>query len=285
MDLSWKELLSLWVPWPQVILSLAVLGLVYGLGWYRLRQRGARRLASGWRLAAFVGGLAALAVAMLSAIEVLTDLLFTIHMVQHLLIMMVGAPLLILANPYPFFLWGLPASARRAAGWLMAPESGFRQVVIRLTSPWLIWGLYVGSIWVWHVPTAYDAALGSEFLHTIQHMMYLTTALLFWWHVTGVSGGLVGRLSYGFRIGFVLAAVVPNEILGIAITFAKQPIYSHYTTVPRLWGLSVMDDQMLAGALMWVPGGMMYILAALILLARYLAQEEKRAMQATQGLG
>ena len=100
MHLTWTDLLTLWMPWPQIILVLVASGTIYGLGWRRLRQRGSRRLANGWRLGAFLGGLVALGVAMLSAIEVLHDMLFTFHMLQHLLIMMVGAPLIMLADPY-----------------------------------------------------------------------------------------------------------------------------------------------------------------------------------------
>jgi cytochrome c oxidase assembly factor CtaG len=137
MSLSWKDLLILWVPWPQIIVILMGLGVLYGLGWYRLRKLDARRVASGWRLASFLAGLAALAVAMLSAIEVLQDLLFSIHMTQHLLIMMVGAPLLLLANPYPFLVWGLPLNARRGVALLMAPQARFRRALQKLATPWI----------------------------------------------------------------------------------------------------------------------------------------------------
>jgi putative membrane protein len=275
MNLTWTDLLTLWVPWPQIILILIASGVIYGLGWRRLRQKGARRLANGWRLAAFVSGLVALGLAMLSAIEVLQDVLFSIHMIQHLLIMMVGAPLLLLADPFPFFLWGLPPNARRTVGWLMAPRARFRQLLRRLATPWVSWGLYVGATWVWHTPAAYDAALRYEALHVMEHMAYFVAALLFWWHATGAAPRLQGRLGYGFRISYLLAALAQNEILGIIIAFARQPLYAYYTTVPRLWGISVMEDQALGGAFMWVPGGMMYALAAVALLARYLDVEEK----------
>ena len=133
MYLTWQDLLTLWMPWPQIILILVTLGIIYGLGWRRLRKQGSTRLANGWRLAAFTIGLAALGLAMLSVVEVLHDMLFKLHMVQHLLIMMVGAPLIMLDDPFPFLLWGLPKNARDTAGRLMVPRSSLRRVLERVT--------------------------------------------------------------------------------------------------------------------------------------------------------
>jgi putative membrane protein len=276
MYLTWQDLLTLWMPWPQIILILVTLGIIYGLGWRRLRKRGSTRLANGWRLAAFMTGLVALGLAMLSAIEVLHDTLFTLHMVQHLLIMMVGAPLIMLADPFPFLMWGLPKNARETAALLLVPRSSLRRVLERLGKPWLVWGLYVGTQWLWHMPGFYDAALRSEVLHVLEHVAFFLTALLFWWHATGAAPRIYGRLGYGFRIVYCLAAMAQNEILGIIISFTQQPLYTYYTTVPRLWGISVMEDQTLGGAIMWVPGGMMYAVAAIALLASLLEREERK---------
>ncbi len=275
-SILWIWLLQ-WRPWPQIILILVTLAVLYGRGWHRLRQRGSRRLANGWRLTSFMAGIGVLGLAMLSPIEVLQEMFFSVHMVQHLLIQMVGPPLLLLADPYPFLLWGLPNRARRAASEYLTATAPFRQVLRKLTSPWLCWGLYVGLIWVWHVPAAYDASLRSEVYHVLMHLSFFAPALLFWWHVTGAAPRLHGRLSYGLRVGLALAGLAQNEVLGVIIAFADEPLYSHYATVPRMWGLSVMEDQALGGALMWVPGGMMYVLTAIILLARMLEQAEKRA--------
>jgi cytochrome c oxidase assembly factor CtaG len=279
MNPTWKDLVSLWAFWPQIILLLLALAILYARGWWQLRQRGKQRLASGWRLASFLSGLVILGLAMLSFIEVLYNLLFSLHMVQHLLITMIGPPLLLLADPYPFLIWGLPENARLATGRFLAPGSATRRVLRYASNPWLIWALYVGGLWLWHLPAAYDAALTYEVLHILEHLTFFVPAMLFWWHVTGAAPRLHGRLSYGFRIGYLLAALAQNEILGIIIAFSREPLYPHYTTVPRLWGLSVLDDQMLGGALMWVPGGMMYALAAIVLIARYLEQEETKTRQ------
>jgi putative membrane protein len=268
-SLLWDTLLQFEV-WPQIIVMLGAAGGVYAVGWRRLRERGFRRLANGWRLTAFVGGLFALGVAMLSFIEVLQDLLFTVHMVQHILINTIGPLLLLVADPFPALLWGLPLRMRRALVPILGRHAAARRLMRRYLGPWVCWGLFVGSLWMWHTPGAYDIALRSEFMHLLQHTMYFVTAMLFWWHVTNATPRIWGRHGYGFRIGYLLAALAQNEVLGVLIALAREPLYHWYTTVPRLWGLSVMDDQTLGGAIMWVPGGMMYALAAVVLLARFI---------------
>lgn len=272
-----RDWLFEWRFWPQIILTLVGLVFIYGLGWHRLRQRGAYKLANGWRLTSFLAGLAALWLAMISFIEVLQEFFFSVHMVQHILIVMIAPPLLWLADPIPFLMWGLPVNLRRMLSEFLAAKSPWRPILKRLTSPWLIWGLHVGTLWFWHAPGAYDAGMTSEIVHILEHTTYFAAALLFWWHVSGSAPRFHGRLSYGFRMAYLLIALIPNEILGVAISFASQPIYSYYSTVSRISSLSVMDDQMLGGALMWVPGGMMYALGAVALLARMLDQEEKKA--------
>ncbi len=272
-----KEWLLRWEFWPQIVLLLAGSGLVYGLGWFRLRRRGFTQLAHGGRLTAFLLGLFFLALAMLSAIEVLQDLLFSAHMVQHLFIAMVGPPLLLLGNPFPIMLWGLPAGLRRALGRHLTPQAPFRRAVRRLTPPWPAWGLFVGSQWLWHVPAAYDAALRSEIVHILEHVIFFGTALLFWWHVVHLPPRWHGRLGYGLRLGYTLAALGPNEALGVTLSFLQEPVYTHYTTVARPFPITVLEDQMLGGAIMWVAGGMMYVIAAVALLAMRLSEEERGA--------
>ena len=276
MDAVLQETLWRWEWRPEVVLVLAGMGTVYSLGWARLARQGRRRLANGWRLAAFWGGLLALALALLSPIDALQPLLFTMHMVQHELLMMVAAPLVMLSAPLPFLLWGLPASWRGEVAGLLVRGGILRRLLQRVATPRLAWLVYVGVLWVWHSPAAYNAALRSAPLHDLEHLSFFWAALLFWWHVTGVGPRLHGPLGYGFRIAYVLAALLQNEVLGVSIAFAREPIYTYYLTVPRIWGLSVMEDQMLGGEVMWIFGGMMYVVTAIILLARLLSWEERQ---------
>jgi cytochrome c oxidase assembly factor CtaG len=148
----------------------------------------------------------------------------------------------------------------------------------RLIGPIWVWLAFNGIIWVWHWPAAYNAALRSDVIHDLEHLTFFGGALLFWWQVIAVGPRLHGRFSRGARIGYLLATTPSNVLLDMLIALADRPIYSYYLTVPRLWGLTVMQDQMLGGAIMWVPGSMMYIVAAVILLVRLLREGESSSL-------
>jgi cytochrome c oxidase assembly factor CtaG len=208
--------------------------------------------------------------------------LFLMHMIQHLLLVMIGPPLLLIANPLPFFMWGLPPRLRRGVGHLLNRESGFRRGLHALTAPGLVWMAFVAVFLGWHDPNAYNAALRSDFVHDLEHLTFFATAMLFWWHVVG-AGPRLRSLSRGLRLAYVLAAVPVNMAAGVTIAFASQPIYTYYTTVPRLWGMTVMQDQMVGGVIMWIPGSMMFLLAALILISRLVQVEaDKQPLPETE---
>lgn len=290
MDPILSALLRSWDWRWEVTLILALAGTVYSRGWLHVRssQRGRsprqgpsnpqagwtgqKRLATGWRLAAYLGGLAILGLALMSPIDVLGGQLFLMHMVQHLLLVMIAPPLLLIANPFPFFMWGLPARARHAVGRLLNRGSTFRRGLRSLTSPGLVWMVFVATFLGWHDPNAYNAALRNDLVHDLEHLSFFGTGMLFWWLVVG-AGPRLRPLSRGVRLVYVLLTVPVNMAAGVAIAFASQPIYTYYTTVPRLWGLTVMQDQMLGGVIMWIPGSMMYLMAALILISRLIQSE------------
>lgn len=279
MDPITSALLRSWEWRAEVLIPLLLLAVLYTAGWSRLRRKGGR-LANGWRLAAYVAGVALIGLALLSPIETLSGQLFLMHMIQHLLLVMVAPPLLMLANPMPILLWGLPLSLRRRAGTLLSRllhrKAGSRQLLRRVTSPGLVWMLFVVFLIGWHDPTAYNAALRHDRIHDLEHLSFFGTAMLYWWHVVGAGPRIHKRLSRTAQVIYVIAAIPPNMLTGLAIAFAGQVIYSYYLGVPRLWGLSALDDQTLGGVIMWVPGSMMYILAVLILTARWLGGEENK---------
>jgi cytochrome c oxidase assembly factor CtaG len=212
----------------------------------------------------------------MSPIDVLGGQFFFMHMIQHLLLVMIVPPLLWLASPLPFALWGLPQRARRAVGDWLRPGSAFRRRLRTLTTPGLVWMLFVAALLGWHDPKAYQAALQDAFVHDLEHLSFFVPAMLYWWHVTYAAPHVHKRMVRGARIAFLLGTVPPNMAAGAVIAFSGQPIYSYYTGVPRLWGMTVMEDQMLGGIIMWIPGSMMYILAALVLVARWLQEEERK---------
>jgi cytochrome c oxidase assembly factor CtaG len=269
----------------EVVLPLTLLGIVYTLGWRRLRRRtrAARdsyRLANGWRLAAYLGGLLVVLLALVSPIDVLGGQLFFMHMIQHLLLVMFAPPLLMLANPLPFLLWGMPQRWRRRTGrWLSVAlhrESRFRQALRSATGPGIIWLLYVIFLLGWHDPNLYNAALRNEFLHDVEHLTFFLPAMLYWWHVVGAGPRIHKQFGRPARVAYNIAAIPPTMFTGIAIAFAEQPIYTYYLAMPRIWGLDVLSDQRISGVIMWLPGSMMYIISALILVARWLQGEERK---------
>jgi len=281
MDPITRALLQSWGWRADVIVVLLTAGTLYSIGWRRLRARQvgvrpANRLARGWRLASYLGGLAVLAIALMSPIDTLGGQLFTFHMVQHLLLVMIAPPLLLLANPFPFALWGLPPTPRRAVAGLFRRKSAFRQTLRAATTPGIVWLAFVVVYVGWHDPNAYNLALRREWVHDAEHLSFFLTAILYWWHVIAAGPRIHRRFPLGLRIGYLLATIPPNMLTGVAIAFAREPIYTYYTTVPRLFNLSVMQDQMIGGFIMWVPGSMMYIVAVLLLTAQVLQAESDK---------
>lgn len=281
MDPITRALLQSWGWRADVIIVLLTAGTLYTLGWRTLRARQvgvrpANRLARGWRLASYLGGLGVLAIALMSPIDTLGGQLFSFHMVQHLLLVMLAPPLLLLANPFPFALWGLPPAPRRLVAGLFRPQSAFRQTLRAATTPGIVWLAFLVVYIGWHDPNAYNLALRREWVHDVEHLSFFLTAVLYWWHVIGAGPRIHRRFPLGLRIGYLLATIPPNMMTGVAIAFARAPIYTYYTTVPRLFGLSVMQDQMIGGFIMWVPGSMMYIVAVLLLMAQVLQAESDK---------
>ncbi|MBE2197411.1 MAG: cytochrome c oxidase assembly protein [Anaerolinea sp.] len=297
MDPITRAALSSWDWRPEVIITLALAGTLYLTGWRRLRQRtvGANkqqsdrrqrasrshwRLTARWRPVAYLSGLVVIGIALLSPIDSLAQQLFLMHMIQHLLLIMIAPPLLLIANPLPFILWGLPANGRaiagRALGSLLHRDSRSRRWLRSATSPGIVWMFSVIAIVGWHDPNAYNAALQYQTIHDIEHLFFFAAGMLYWWHVTGAGPRIHKQFGLVGRVIFALAAIPPNMALGAVLAFVNEPVYTYYLAVPRLWNISVIDDQRIGGVIMWVPGSMMYIIAALILASRLLDQESSK---------
>jgi putative membrane protein len=274
MDPSFIIRLS-WAWRPEIILTLGLAATVHLTGRQRLKRKGSTGLTKPWRSISYLSGLAILWIALMSPIDVLSDQFFYMHMIQHLLLVMIAPPLLLIANPMPIMLWGLPSSLRLEIGRGLRPGSRFRRAVRSVTTPGLVWLYFVAVLVGWHDPRLYDLTLKSALVHDLEHLSFLGTAVLFWWHVIGCAPHIHRRLSQGVRIGYALSMVPANALTGIAIALASEPIYEHYTTVPRLGEMTVLQDQELGGAIMWIPGSMMYIIAALILIAQMLRADSK----------
>lgn len=270
-----QALLGSWEWRPTVVITLVMLGGIYTWGWVRLRRRNSR-LANGLRLASYHGGLLALALSLLSPIDWLGGQLFFMHMVQHLLSIMIAAPLLWLASPFPVALWGLPRAVRGQLSYLLASPSLFRRILAAVTAAPVAWFLFIGVYLGWHEPMAYNLALRRDGVHDLEHITFFLSALLFWWHVIGGAPRIHKRMPSWGRAAFALAAIPPNMIAGVTISFASAVIYTYYESVPRIWGVDVLTDQRIGGAIMWIPGSMMFLIAAVLTLGVGLYQSEQR---------
>jgi putative membrane protein len=193
--------------------------------------------------------------------------------VQHELIMALAAPLLIVGRPLIPALWAVPISWRREAGrWAKAgPVNGAWQAI---SAPFTAWALHAAALWAWHLPSLYQATLRSDWMHTFQHLSFLGTALLFWYTLLH---GRDGRMGYGAAVFYVFATAMHSGGLGALLTFAPSPWYPAYHGTTAVWGLTPLEDQQLAGLIMWVPAGISYLVAGLALMAGWMRESERRA--------
>ena len=272
MDPTLSVLLLSWAWRPEIILTLGLAAALHLLGRWRLNRRGSPRTVSTWRTASYLGGLTVLWVALMSPIDVLSGQFFYMHMIQHLLLVMIAPPLLWIADPMPVAMWGLPAPLRLEVGRWLRADALFRRVLRTLTTPGLSWLYFVAALVGWHEPVAYNAALQHELVHDLEHLSFFGTAMLLWWHIIAAAPHIHKRMRIGMRIGYAVAVVPVNMLTGVAISFATEPLYN-YGGVPRLGSLTVLQDQMLGGVIMWIPGSMMYLVAALVLVARLVRSE------------
>ncbi|MGZ8155314.1 MAG: cytochrome c oxidase assembly protein [Burkholderiales bacterium] len=258
---------------PIGALLLAFLALVYLRGEWRLSRRTPPRDARRWRGACFWLGWLALAVSLGPPLEAWTSDSFAAHMAQHEIMMLVASPLMVLARPYGFILWGLPQPLANVLARLMQAR-GTRRVGSSLCSPIVAWLLHAAVLRSWHVPPAFEAALAHASVHWIQHITFFLSAVIFWWSVFA-PGPLAERR--GAAIMSVFTTAVHTSLLGTLLTFSTRAWYPTYALAANPWGLGAVEDQQLGGLIMWIPGGTVFLLAGLALTAMWLKDAEKRA--------
>lgn len=206
---------------------------------------------------AWWAGWTALALALLSPLDTLSAELFSAHMIQHELLMLIAAPLLVLGKPLAMFAWALPATWAARIGRAFHVR-WWRQGWRWLTLPATAWLLHAGALWGWHVPTLFEAGLRHPAVHDLQHLCFFGSALLFWW-------ALVRRRRRAESTIYVFTTLVHTGMLGMLLTFAVTPWYPFYAQTAPLWGLTPLEDQQLGGLVMWVPSGALLIVAGLLL--------------------
>jgi cytochrome c oxidase assembly factor CtaG len=249
-------------------------GLLLAAWAYRRGQsRGPKRQVDRWRTRCFIAALVALGLALLSPLDALSSALASAHMVQHLLLLLAAAPLLALSAPSSAILRGSPLAVRRASGrWRRRLGLTHGNLGV-LRHPAAVSLLSVGVLWFWHAAAPHDAALDSEPLHLTEHASLLVTAVLFWQVVVGARGA--ARVSGGLGALLVFTMAMQSVFLSVLLTFGRTPWYSGYATTTAPFGLDPLTDQQLAGVLMWIPAGGLYLAVALALLVSWIRASER----------
>jgi cytochrome c oxidase assembly factor CtaG len=255
---------------PLPILGVALAAAAYFWAVRRVSARHPGNRPHAWRAWLFGAGLAAILVALCSPIEAYEGQLFSVHMVQHMLLELVAAPLLLLGAPATLALRAASPSVRR---WLLRMLHS--RAVAVLTFPLLSWVLFAGVNWGWHFSTLYDQALENPPLHYLQHATFLVAALLFWWPVIGADPAR-WRLPYPVRLFYLFLAMPQNSFLGVALMSAPAVLYPHYLSNLRAWGPTALTDQNLGGILMWVFGDVVFLIGMGAVVAAWARHEDRR---------
>jgi putative membrane protein len=250
-----------------VVVPLSLTAALYGIGRWRWWSR-TTPSASSWRQDMFfVTGWLTTALALVSPLHLAGSRSFALHMLEHELLMLVGAPLLVLSRPMPLMLWGLPHAARRAIGRLIH-GAGVGTTWSTLTHPVFATGAQAAALWLWHAPALFGLALAGEGWHVLQHLSFMVTALLFW--TSMVDETRMRRHPMSAVVALFFTALVSGA-LGALMAFSQSPWYVGYARLGMTpLGLTPVEDQQLAGLLMWIPGGLVHAAAALAIVGRLL---------------
>lgn len=264
-------------PWtfdPWIVTPIAVAGGLYALGSVKIRQRAQRPLSAINSGILYWAGWLSLVSALVSPLHFLGEHLFTFHMIEHELVMAVAAPLVVLARPVGIFLWGLPRPLRHLVRDVMKTGLVWRtwNALSAGTPATLLHGL---AIWVWHAPVLFDATVSNILLHRLQHLSFFATAVIFWWAV-------IWRSDRGMAAWHLFLTMLHTSILGALIALSPQVAYVSQTRMAQEWGLTPLEDQQLAGMVMWVPGGIIYAGAALAMLALWIAGSSRGGLDASR---
>jgi putative membrane protein len=259
---------DLWTAWsfdPGTTIPLALSAILY------LRGARASRGITPRQQAFFWTGWTVLALSLVSPLHPLGEVLFSAHMVQHEILMLIAAPLLVLSRPLVAFLWALPFDWRRDLGaWSKSPP--VQRTWTALTAPMTAWWVHAIALWAWHAPALFQATIGNDLVHAAQHASFLLSALLFWWALFYANG----EKSYGTGVFYIFTTAVHTGILGALLTFARTLWYPAYSETAPLWGMTPIEDQQLGGLIMWVPAGLVYLAAGLGLFALWLRHSDRR---------
>lgn len=276
---SWATVLTKWPLDPQILIPIVVAGLLYWLGTtstLAVLPEGHRLGPRRWKIALFYLSLALILVALQSPLDYLAAKLMWAHMIQHLILIMLAPPLMLLGDPAMPLLRGLPIALRRRAlgtifGWRWLHVLG--AALGRVSRPIPAFALATCTVWFWHWPAMYNLTLSNQAVHYLEHVTFLLASVNFWWQVIDQTQFRC-RLGYAHRALFVFCGAVQNHFLAVILAFAPKPLYAYAHLVQRPGGISALTDQQLAGGFMWVPGMMMYGTAFTLFLIKWLQSQQ-----------
>ncbi len=255
--------------------SLLLCGVVYFRGWRRIRLTRPSQFPP-WRLWCFLGGLFIVWFALASPLDSLSGLLLVVHMTQHLLLMSVAPPLIVAAAPAVPLLRGLPRMFIREGLGPFFATAPFRALEGLLKSRLFAWIAMNVAFLAWHVPAAYDLALRYRGIHEAEHASFLLTSILFWWPILS-PWPTVYKGTRWLLLPYLLSADIINTALSAALCFAGRVVYPVYADAPRLFGFSALEDQVAAGALMWVVGSLFFLVPVMVITVQQLSSRRRSA--------
>ena len=266
-----------WGPWtwePLVLVGIGAIACWYAVGLRRIWHRaGVGRTVSRSQAWCFAAGVLVTGLALVSPIDALGEALFSAHMTQHLILVLIAAPLLVHGDPVLPFVWATPATVRRRAAKWWAAGPACRVALAAITLPSVVWVAHAMTLGFWHIPAFYEWALQDERVHAIEHGSFLLTACLFWWVVFQPIGRR--RLGYGAAVIYVSALATLMGGFAAVLTFARAPWYIGHASLTAAWGLTPLEDQQLAGLIMWIPSSVVYLVAVLFCFARWLETDDR----------
>jgi putative membrane protein len=263
-----QAILESWSAPIGVNVSLCLAALVYARGWLHL-HKAFPNLIPGWRLAAFLTGVFSLWIAIGSPLEAFDDVSLSVHMVQHLLLMALGPPLILLGVPALPLLHGLPRTIRAPVGQFLrwSPAQRLGRVLI---DPAFCWIAATVALISWHIPAAFELALRSDSWHEVEHACFFATSLLFWWPVIQPFPSVAKWPGWSIPL-YLFLGTLPGGALGAFLTFCDRVLYPSYASALMIFDISPLEDQVFAGALMWVVGTFVYMVPAVILTVQFLS--------------
>jgi putative membrane protein len=265
------DTLTAWAWDPLIVTGLAVAAYLYWRG--ASAVHGIER----WERWCYWAGWLSLVIALVSPLHPMGEVLFSAHMAQHEVLMLIAAPLLVLGRPLVSYLWALPIAWRKGVGRVTKSRPA-TALWGRISRPFHAWWIHALALWVWHAPSLFQAAVTSNVVHTLQHLSFLISALVFWWAL--LRGRYAGQ-QYGLGVLYVFTTAVHSSILGALLTFSTKAWYPVYSQTTQKWGVSPIEDQQIGGLIMWVPAGAVFVGAGLWLFAKLIEEPQRRTAKTT----